>query len=362
MVEQVQVGVIGTSAYADYFIPWLKSHPKAALAAICGRNRDRVGEMSLKYSIPAVFTDYHDMINNGKLDAVIVAAPDDLHYPMVMAALDAGLHVLCEKPMALNVRQAREMYEKAQAVGVKHMVFFTWQWLPHYQYLGHLIASGYIGRCFDCHITYNGGHARSGNYGWRFDRKRANGALGDLGAHAIDFARRFVGDIARVNAHLATVISRPGVDSQVLDAANDSATLTLEFTNGAHGTITVSSVVYMAERDQEQYIILHGESGTLEAELTFPAGRTLPGEIRGARQDDDHFHILPVPADYWDNADRTQLLDVFSKRSIGSRLFIDSIVEDCPVTPNFYDGLKVQEVIDAALESDRTGCWAAIAS
>src|SRR5260221_5953891 len=150
MPERVRVGVIGTSYFADgYHIPWLKSHPKAVLAAICGRNQDRAEAVAKKHGIPQVFTDYRTMIENARLDAVVIVTPDNLHHPMTMYALDAGLHVLCEKPLARSAVEAREMYEKAQSMGVKHMTFFTWRWMPHHQYMKQLVNSGYIGRWYD---------------------------------------------------------------------------------------------------------------------------------------------------------------------------------------------------------------------
>lgn len=111
------------------YLPALKSHPQAELTAICGRNRARAEEMAQKYEIPQVFTDYQAMIEQAGLEALIVAIPDDLHYPVTMAALDAGLHVLCEKPLAFTLRQAREMYERAAAAKVKHMTYFR-RWWP----------------------------------------------------------------------------------------------------------------------------------------------------------------------------------------------------------------------------------------
>src|SRR4051794_37152630 len=106
------------------------SDERATLSAICGRNRERDDELAAKYSIPQVFTEYHQMIEQGGLDAVVVATPDDMHYEMVMAALKAGLHVLCEKPIALNAKDAKTMYETAEAKHLKHMVMYTWHWLP----------------------------------------------------------------------------------------------------------------------------------------------------------------------------------------------------------------------------------------
>src|SRR5437763_16585958 len=123
MPPNVRIGIVGTSGYMDMMYgPALQTHPRAELAAICGRNRSRAEEMAAKYSVPHVFTDYREMIAHGDLNALIVATPDDLHYEITMQALSAGLHVLCEKPLALRAAQAWEMYRKAEAARVRHMV------------------------------------------------------------------------------------------------------------------------------------------------------------------------------------------------------------------------------------------------
>ena len=139
MADKVRVGIIGTSWWAEaMYLPSLESHPSAEVVAVCGRNRERGEEIAEKYGISHVFTDYRELIKKADLDAVVVATPDDLHFPMTMNALAAGLHVLCEKPLASNSDQAEKMYEKAQATRVKHMVLFTWRWQPHFQYLKQL--------------------------------------------------------------------------------------------------------------------------------------------------------------------------------------------------------------------------------
>ena len=89
--------------------------PEAEFIAVCGRNGARAHEVAEKHSIPRVFTDYREMIGSGLLDAVVIATPDDLHRPMTMEAVNNGLHVLCEKPLALNATQAREMRDGAQS-------------------------------------------------------------------------------------------------------------------------------------------------------------------------------------------------------------------------------------------------------
>jgi predicted dehydrogenase len=365
MTEQVRVGLVGTSWWADLmFLPSLKSHSRAEIVAICGRNRNRAEELAQKYGICQVFTDYQEMIEQGNLQALVVATPDDLHYPITMKALEAGLHVLCEKPLALNADQAKAMYEKAEAMGVKHMVLFTWRWLPHFQYLRRLLEAGYIGRCFHCHLSFLGGYGRNGQYMWRFDAQRANGILADLGSHMIDFARWYVGDIARVSTSLNTFVERAGPEGQRLEPANDSALLVVEFENGAQGTIQVSAVAHTGDRGVEQHLSLYGEGGTLHADVVFE-GVESGSIIRGARHNEVQFQTLPIPDELWGEVDRPKVLStlvpsLFIKQAVGSRLFIDGIVEDRPVSPNFYDGFKVQEVVDAALESHRTGCWVSL--
>src|SRR5262249_61111457 len=142
--------------------------------------------MEKKYNIPAIFTDYREMIARGSLDALVISTPDDLHYPITMDALDAGLHVLCEKPLALNAAQARAMYERAESVGVKHMTFFTWRWMPHFRYLRDLIDGGYIGRCFHCQLRFLGGYGRDVQACWRFRPNRAIGILCGRDQHRLD--------------------------------------------------------------------------------------------------------------------------------------------------------------------------------
>lgn len=361
MAKDVRIGVVGTSWFADGFhLPNLTSHPCAEVTAICGRNRDRAAELAKKYGISRVFTDYRDMITSGELDALVVVTPDALHYPITMAALDTGLHVLCEKPLAINAAQAREMYETAVAAKRTHMVVFTWRWIPHLRYLHHLIAQGYIGRCYHCHIRYEGGYGRDAQYGWRFDRRHGNGILGDLGSHAIDFARWYIGDITKVSGHIATFVERPGGNGEELDAANDSALLALEFANGAQGSIHVSAVAHVGDRGADIQMAFYGDAGSLELEFSFAGGA-----IRGIRHGEEQWQRLEVPNELWQDVAETdpfveRIFALFQKQSIGDRLFIDAILEDRPVSPNFYDGWKVQEVIDAAIASHEQGRWIAL--
>ena len=379
MLEQLRVGVIGASWYSDLrHLPAIKSHPRAHTVAVCDIDRDRAEEMARKYDIRLVSSDYREVIDKGNLDALLVVTPDDTHHAITMDALDAGLHVLCEKPLAYSAQQAREMYVKAETAGVKHMTFFTFRWPPHYRYLKELIGDGYIGRCFDCHICLFTGGGRSGRYSWRYDRRHGNGMLSEFGAHMIDLARWLVGDIAKASAHLHMFLDRPAAGDEILDPTNDSAMLAIEFANGAQGVMQLSTLAYIGTRGMDQRITLHGEAGTLEARATF-RGAEIRGapfsesgeqearatytlaKLSGQRDGEEEFRLLPIPDRLLAGVDEGNPYHVISQFR-GDYLFIDSILEDRPISPSFFDGLKAQEVIDAAKESYMTGHWVSLRS
>lgn len=349
MTDQVKVGLIGTSWWADaIFLPVFAGYERATLAAICGRNRERADEMAAKYAIPQIFTDYRQMIERGNLDAVVVATPDDTHYPIVMAALDAGLHVLCEKPIALNAKHAKEMYEKAETVGIKHMVMYTWHWVPTVIRAKQLVDDGYLGRFYQGSSRWLGGYARSHDYQWRFDADRANGVLGDLGSHAIHLAQWFLGDVRAVSAHLGWYVQRDNPGGKPFRAANDAAWLHLEFVNGAHVQIELSTVTYKANQDKTEFA-LFGERGTIEVGWSFADG-FLP-YLRALQDGTD---------DVISDDRRIDFINYFKTESVGPRHFVDCILDDKPIYPGLYEGYKVQQVIDAALQSHESGCRVAI--
>jgi predicted dehydrogenase len=338
------------------FLENLKSNPAAEITAICSRTKDRVQELAGKFHIPNMYTDYQELIRHQDLDAIVIATPDDLHYEMTMAALDYDHHILCEKPMAMNVQDAMEMYQKAEPKGIKHMVLFTWRWQPHFRYLKQLVDEGAIGRVTHAHFYFLGDFGLAPEYRWRADGKRSNGAVSDRGAHLIDFARYYVGDIVKVNAHLATHVEIPGRDDKSIVPANDSASVQLQFKNGAQGVLMASSVAHRGDREIEMGVRLYGDNGTLEAEQVFSgpeAGAMLNGVLRGK----ELFQEIDISQSFYGRLEKDDLFGIYSKLSVGPRLFVDAIHADQPMEPNFYDGLIVQEVIDAAIQSDRTQSW-----
>jgi predicted dehydrogenase len=360
MPVKVRVGLIGTSGWADELhLPVLASHNQAVLAAICGRNGPRARALADKYGVAQVFTDYRRMIEDAELDAVVVATPEDLHHPMVMAAVQAGLHVLCEKPLAFSAAQSAEMLAAVEQAGVKHMVQFTNRGLPHYRYLKRLLDDGYIGVPYHAYFTWptGWGPAHDVNpYHWAYDAARAKGVANELGAHMIDVARWFLGDVVRVSASMQSFVHRDGPDGAPMENANDSALMLLDFANGAHAMVHVGSpnIAGPGLRHTGQTAIICGSDGTLE---TRADPWTVPpvSEITGLRRGSDQAENLVVPDAYYGGVDPIDRFGVFKRQSIGPRLFIDSIINDLPITPSFVDGHQVQRIIEAAIDSHLTG-------
>ena len=246
MSGKVRIGIAGTSRWADaMYLPALASHPLADLRGIVGGSRpEHTREFAAKWGIPGAFDSLEDMLAAEQLDALLVLTNNKTHYPLVMQAIEAGLHVLCEKPLGLHAREAREMAEAAERRGLTTMVPFTYRFMPTNRYAKELVDTGWLGRPHHLNMRYYTGYGRSGDYMWRFDVGEAgSGVSGDLGAHWVYLARWFFGEIDAVTAVYTHLVPRaPRPDGVPFEAADDSALMILEFANGATGSLHVTSL------------------------------------------------------------------------------------------------------------------------
>lgn len=356
MADKLRVGLIGTSWWTDLmYVPSLASHAGAEVVAVCGRNPEPAKAVAAKLGGAEVFADYREMIAAGGLDAVVIATPDDTHRAMVEAAASAGLHVLCEKPLANTLDDAEAMERSVAAARVINMVMFTWRWQPQWRYLKRLIDDGYIGRPFRARFAFIEGIAMGPAYQWRFDGRRGSGVAGDLGSHMIDMAHWFLGEVATVSADLRIFSDQSRKADPAPLPVNDACLIALGMTGGAQVLIDSSAVTWLADRDVVIDVELAGDAGTIEARHVF-GGKEAGVTIRGARTGETGFSPLTIPDEYFTGgAARDAMLDPYAKQSAGARAFIDAILSGRPATPDFADGVKVQRVLDAAFRSDVEG-------
>lgn len=347
MPNQIAVGLISTSQWAETaFLPELEHDERVILKAVCGRNQERAKEIADKYGVEKIYADYRDMIANAALDAVIVASPDDLHYEMVMLALDAGLHVLCEKPLAMNANQALDILKKAEEKQVKHFVNYTWHWLPVFQKAKRYIEEGFIGQTYHASFSWLTGFWRSGAYQWRVDAKRSNGVVGDLGSHLFHLASWLMGDVVAVTARLGYQGAYDSPDETTITPSNDVALVILEFASGAIAQLTLSCVSNTLQSNEEASAELHGKEGSMRMGFNFTGQPTINLSFNARKDADTHQEF---------EESSINLIDYYSNNPVGVRYFIDCIVDGAEMTPSFKDAYKIQQIIDAAIESHETG-------
>ena len=359
MSKQVRIGVVGTSWWTDaMYMPALTRHPHADVRAIVGRNLDHAREFAVQWSVPHVYTSLEELLANESVDAVIIASSNKQHYPMAMTAIGHGLHVLCEKPLAMNYTEAVRMEEAAEKAGVKTMVSFTYRFMPTARYLKDLIDQGYIGKPYHLNMRYYTGYARDGKYMWRFDLDESgSGVVGDLGTHWLYLADWLYGEVKAVSAMLGYHVSRdPRPDGKLYELADDSAVMMLEFENGARGVLHVSSVAYEETPfGQTHHMEFHGNGGTLYSFTDWNKTQS----VSGARANEGAIHDLPIPDHIWGTARRDFVphtyKDVFRDHDFMARGFVSAIASDTSVEPSFRDGARIQRYLEAALLSAQEG-------
>jgi predicted dehydrogenase len=364
-MEQVRVGVIGTSWWADaMYLPSLAGTPEAVVTACCGRNEERAREFARRWDIPGVFTDWEAMLREAPLDAVIVTTPNDTHAPITLAALEAGLHVLCEKPLALNHADAQRMTEAAEAKQAITLVPFTYSFSPMARTLKRLVDEGFLGTPYHLNFRYYAYYGRDPGYSWRFDPRIAgSGALGDIGSHFLYLATWYFGEVTHVTAELANVISRTQTtpDGEPYTPADDFSLILLTFANGAKGVVHATTVAHEPTPwGQTHHLDLHGSGGTLRAWTDWES----ICEITAARAEDSAFHLVEIPELVQGGKPRTDLQQVyketFRKQGRMTGDFIRAVRSGSPAQPDFAAGTRVQRILDAALLSAREGRRVAI--
>lgn len=358
VADRVRVGIVGPGWWTEtMFVPAVSDHPGAELRAICGRDRERSTAFARRHGIPLVFTDAAEMYASGEIDAVIISTINRTHHPLTMGALTAGLHVLCEKPLAMSVAEADEMAATAQEAGRITMVPFTYRFMPTSRFVKRLVDDGYLGAPRLLNLRYYTGYARTGEYAWRFDLNEAGaGVVGDLGSHWIDMARWYFGEIDAVTCVLTHLVERDDrPDGQPYPIGDDGATIVAEFANGAQGILTVSAAVHVSSPfGQRHEFDLFGRDGTIFAVNDWDTVQEVRAGKAGAS-----IAPVPIPDDIWGDVRRTPVgstyRDVFRTTPALARGWIDGIRSGTPVDPGFDTGAAVQRVLAACQVSARDG-------
>jgi len=304
----------------------------------------RLDAFNAKHGIPHGFPSLEAALHWGEFDAVANVTPDSIHHPTSIAALRAGKHVFCEKPLATDHAKALEMTEVAEASGLVNMVNLTYRNVAQLQKAREIVTSGQIGAVKHVEASYLQSWLVSKAWGdwrteskwlWRLSRKHgSNGTLGDIGIHILDFASYGSGlEIEHVFARLKTFDKAPDnrIGEYDLDA-NDSFTMAVDFSNGALGVVHATR--WATGHFNELRLRVYGEKGGVEVQH-----RHTDSKLRVVLGDDietgiwQEMEVPPVPTNY--------------------QRFVDAVRTGQNQEPSFRHAANLQKVLDLATITDR---------
>ena len=335
-VEKLKVAVIGCGSIAKYrHLPEYTQNPNVELVAVCDIVEARAKEMAALYGVKA-YTDYEDVLKIKYLDAVSVCLPNYLHAPVSVAALNAGKHVLCEKPMATSREEAEKMIVAARENDKKLMIAHNQRFVSSHQKARQLIANGELGKIHSFRTAFGHGGPEGwsvdGKDSWFFRKDEAFiGAMGDLGVHKADLLRYLLGE------EFVEVVSMIETSSKDFADVDDNAVCILKSESGIIGTLA-ASWAYTAKEDNST--IIYGQKAILRLEddpnyslvVQYANGEVVKYELGAIQSNEDGGQTTSHTINH----------------------FVDAILHNEEPPVNGEEGLKSLEVILASLESMAT--------
>ena len=349
----LRIGILGTGQHVrQSILPALRAQGWE-VGALCSIDRD-LHEQADRLGIPVATADYRVLVERDDLDAVAIATPTPTHREIMLAAVAAGKHVLCEKPLAMNLQDARDMQAAAEAAGVTAMIDFEFRFTPSRLHIQQLLAGGFVGELRHANIELLTESPVIGPelaLSWHDQTAMGGGTLNEHGSHYIDMLRQWFGEISDVSARMHTFIDKrrdPVSRAAVQADADDFWTCTMTLASGGIVTLTQSWVSGIAHGLR---VVIAGTEGALvvtQNETMLSDAPVLGGKT-GATQLDE----IPRPASLPDLEDAPTWRVAVVQRLI--REFERGIRDGVSPAPNLEDGLRCQAVLDAVRESDREG-------
>jgi len=358
MKETVGIGIIGTGFARKVQIPAFLQCAGAKIVSVASGHFANAEATACEFNVEHFTDDWRETVARADVDLVCITTPPDTHFEMTMRAVELGKNILCEKPMAMNLEQAREMTKRAKEKNILALIDHELRFQNGRQKAFEMLRAGEIGTIV--HAKYNFRNASRGDadlaWNWWSDAERGGGALGAIGSHVVDSLLWFTGGrISRIFCQLQTHVKerrdeKSGARRAV--TSDDEATCILRFAESdltaedATGIVSVS----MVERPKyENLVEFFGTKGALRVGYR--------GEIFLAGADDKDWREIEIDFD-------TPIEGVgdtgFSR---GFTSFAPKIIEairagktEIEHAATFADGLKVQEILDAARESNKSGC------
>lgn len=339
MVDPVRLFILGAGAMANTHAERFGADPRVKVVACVDTNPDHLAAFQTAWNVQRAFPSLDEALDWGQFDAVSNVTPDGVHFRTTMRCLEAGKHVLCEKPLATNAAEARKMADTADAAGLVNMINLSYRAVPSLQTAAQMVRSGALGaiRHFEASYLQSwllqpawGKWQEESQWLWRLSTAHGSkGVLGDIGIHILDFATYAANQtVADISCRMATFDKAPGgrIGEYVLDA-NDSATMHVVLACGALGTVSATRCAPGHLNDLT--LRLYGEKGGIE--VGWVQNKSI---LRACLEPN-------LEAGLWEDVPTEETEDNFTK-------FITAITEGAPATPGFARGAELQALLDRA--------------
>ncbi|MDQ3247970.1 MAG: Gfo/Idh/MocA family oxidoreductase [Chloroflexota bacterium] len=362
MTEQkVRIGLIGVGGICGFVhYPGLDRIAGVEIAGLCDPNADLLAQRQREWEIDDCYQDSAAFLREVRPDAVVIATPNVEHKPLILQALAAGCHVICEKPLGMNYADTVEVYRAAKAAGVRHMTAFTYRFVPGMNYLRHLVKSGELGEIR---------HARFqrlndwGEFaiGWRQYKDMAgSGELGDMGIHRIDYAEDLLGPIASLCSASKQLLPRDRTrDGQAVRAQDveDWVAWIAEFQSGTTAVFEMGKLTKgSSAKGDHDLAELNGTKASAAYRLHTPHEILFAKAGRG-----EGYAVRPVPPEFLKRShsprDPSEGDPLQAFRFDQAWEFISAIREARDCVPSFYHGMRAQAVADTILQAATERRW-----
>ncbi|WP_274649547.1 Gfo/Idh/MocA family protein [Paenibacillus humicola] len=381
--KQIRVGMIGykfmgkahSHAYRD--VPfYFDGDGVPVMQAICGRDEGALKAAAQKLGWASCETDWRKLIERDDIDLIDIGAPNNAHAEIAVAAAEAGKHILCEKPLAMNTEEAKRMLEAVNKAGVVHMICHNYRFVPAVQYAKKLIDEGKLGKILHIRANYLQDWIMDPSFPlvWRLKKEVCgSGALGDLSSHSLDLARFLVGEFKEVNGMMETFVKeRPvgemsgGLSADVKGEAmgkvdvDDASIFMARFENGAVGVFEATRFAG-GNRNGNRFEI-NGTKGSIRWDMEQMNTLQLysaddQAGMQGFRSINCQEEVHPYAGAYWPPAHIIGYEHTFI--NLVAEL-MNGIVSGQSPAPNFEDGLINQTVLEAVQKSAETGRWVSV--
>jgi predicted dehydrogenase len=343
----IRVGIVGCGYGAQVLVPAFRADPRTEVVAIASGGQARAQSAAQALKIPTFVNDWRRLLDSGILDAVAIAVPPVVQTKIATAALECGLHVFAEKPLALTLDDARRLAGVAVRSGRAHAIDFNFREISAIRKARELLRADTLGPLRHVTVFWQvesfANQARLDN--WKTDQNAGGGALSNFVSHALDYLEWLAGPIVGLSARLAGM---PGDCRR-----NDTfVSMSFQFASGAAGCLAMSAAAY---RGSGHSIGFYGDKGSLVLENAGPD--YMRGfELRLAVRPGDFAAVVGAEdRDMWDDG------RVLPSSRIVKR-FLDWIHDGKAMEPNFTTGLRVQCLLEDARRSHATGQWVTSAS